>query len=60
LVFGSRRLHQATVLTDDDAVAAGFGTRGRAIMLPLVLGNGRVLKRVPPTLSPQERSQIGH
>lgn len=49
LVFGSRRLHQATTVLDGEP-----GTRGVSTMLPLSLGRGRVLERVMPSLSPQE------
>ena len=53
LVSGSRRLHQATTVLDGE-----FGLRGVAAMLPLELGNGRVLARVMPSLSPQERTAM--
>jgi malate dehydrogenase len=55
LAFGSRQLHQALVVLDGE-----FGVRGVAAMLPLELGNGRILKRVVPTLSPQERTRTGN
>jgi malate dehydrogenase len=58
LAFGSRRLHQATALASEATVAAGLGTRGRALMLPLSLGSGRILGQVPPTLSPQEKVSV--
>jgi hypothetical protein len=35
-----------------------FGLRGVAGMLPLELGNGRVLARTIPSLSPQERTAM--
>jgi malate dehydrogenase len=55
LVFGSRRQHYALTILDD---AFGTSTRGVAAMLPLVLGRGRVLQRVVPSLSPQERTEL--
>ena len=54
LAFGSRQLHQALTVPDGDP-----GTRGRATLLPLELGNGRILRRVMPTLSAQERTASG-
>lgn len=53
LIVGSRKLHQAMTILDGE-----FGVRHVAAMLPLRLGHGRVLDRVPPSLSPQERTQI--
>jgi hypothetical protein len=53
LVSGSRRLHHATTVLDGE-----FGLRGVAAMLPLELGNGRVLTRTMPSLSPQERTML--
>ena len=53
LVSGSRRLHHATTVLDGE-----FGLRGVAAMLPLELGNGRVLQRAIPSLSPQERTAL--
>ncbi len=35
-----------------------FGQRGVACLLPLTLGNGRVLSRIVPSLSPQERTDV--
>lgn len=35
-----------------------FGQRGVACLLRLTLGNGRVLSRVMPSLSPQERTDV--
>ena len=35
-----------------------FGARGVAAMLPLRLGHGRILQRVVPSLSAQERTQV--
>jgi malate dehydrogenase len=53
LIMGSRRLHQALTILDGE-----FGARGVAAMLPLRLGHGRILDRVVPSLSPQERTQL--
>ena len=53
LVSGSRRVHHATTMLDGE-----FGLRGVAAMLPLELGNGRVLARALPSLSPQERTAL--
>lgn len=53
LAFGSRKLHQAAVVLDGE-----FGARGAACMMPLELGNGRVKRRVMPTLSPVELSAV--
>lgn len=53
LVSGSRRLHHATTILDGE-----FGLRGVAAMLPLELGNGRVMARTIPSLSPQERTAL--
>ena len=53
LVAGSRRLHPAMTILDDVP-----GARGRAAMFPLELGQGRVLSRQMPALSPQERTEL--
>lgn len=53
LVRGSRDLHQALTILDSD-----FGSRGGVAMMPLSIGPGRVLARVMPSLSPQERTEI--
>jgi malate dehydrogenase len=53
LTSGSRKLHQAMTVLDGE-----FGLRGVAGMLPLELGNGRVLARTIPSLSPQERTAM--
>jgi malate dehydrogenase len=53
LVVGSRRLHQALTITDGE-----LGVRGVAAMLPLELGHGRILQRLIPTLTPQERTAL--
>jgi malate dehydrogenase len=53
LLFGARRLiYATTVLTGE------YGERGVATMLPLELGNRRVLKRIDPSLSGQERVEF--
>jgi malate/lactate dehydrogenase len=52
LIMGSRKLHQALTILDGE-----FGARGVAAMLPLRLGHGRILDRMVPSLSPQERTQ---
>jgi len=51
LAFGSRRLHQALTVSDGE-----FSTRGLATLLPLELGDGRILRRILPSLSVQERT----
>jgi malate dehydrogenase len=53
LVMGSRKLHQALTILDGE-----FGARRVAAVLPLRLGHGRILDRVVPSLSPQERTQL--
>jgi malate dehydrogenase len=53
LVAGSRRLHHAMTVLDGE-----FGVRGVAAMLPLELGNGRVLTSTIPSLSPQENTAL--
>jgi hypothetical protein len=53
LIGGSRRLHAALTILDGE-----LGARDRAVMLPLELGRGRVLSRVVPSLSPQERTDL--
>lgn len=53
LISGTRRdTPGVTVLTGE------FGQRGVACLLPLTLGNGRVLSRIVPSLSPQERTDV--
>ena len=52
LMFGSRHLHPALNVGDH-----GLGPRGSAVMMPLELGRLRILSVVPPTLSPQEKTQ---
>jgi malate dehydrogenase len=53
LVDGSRTLHQAMTILDGE-----FGARGVAALLPLRLGHGRILQRIVPSLSAQERTQV--
>lgn len=53
LLSGSRRLHPAQTILDGE-----LGARGSAVLLPLELGQGRVLSHVVPSLSPQERTEM--
>jgi len=53
LARGSRRLHYGTSVLGDELEA-----RGVAAMLPLELGPGRIIRRVVPSLSPQERNSL--
>ena len=53
LLFGSRRHVYATTV-----LAGEFGERGVATMLPLKLGHQRILKRIDPSLSSQERVEF--
>lgn len=53
LVDGSRRRHFGLTIVDGE-----LGARGRAVMLPLELGQGRVLSHAVPSLSPQERTAL--
>ncbi len=50
---GSRALHQAMTILSGE-----FGSSGVAALMPLSIGPGRVLARVMPSLSPQERTAI--
>jgi malate dehydrogenase len=52
LIAGSRRLMPAVTILDGE-----LGVRGRAGLLPVGLGQGRVLRRAVPSLSPQERTE---
>ena len=52
LLRGSRQLVPALVMFDGE-----LGLRRVAGILPLELGQGRILKRVTPVLSPQERTE---
>jgi hypothetical protein len=53
LIHNSRRLLPALRIIDGD-----LGARGRAVMLPLQLGQLRVLSHTVPSLSPQERTDL--
>ncbi len=53
LAFGSRRLETALTVLDGE-----FGARHRAALLPLALDRGRVQRRVIPTLSRQELTEV--
>jgi malate dehydrogenase len=53
LIHGSRRLVPAMTVLDGT-----LGARRRAVLLPLALGQGRVLAHQLPTLSPQERTEL--
>jgi hypothetical protein len=53
LIAGSRQLHPALTIVDGD-----LGARGRAVLLPLDLANGRVRSHVVPSLSPQEQTDL--
>ena len=46
-------------IASDATIGAGLGVRGQALLLPLLLGKGRILKQVPPSLSPRERTLSG-
>jgi malate dehydrogenase len=53
LVHGSRTLHYAMAVLDGDV-----GTPGVAAMLPLELGQGRILRRSRPSFSPLEHTAL--
>jgi len=53
LATRGRRVHFAMTVGDGD-----IGRRGAAAMLPCMLGEGRVLARAVPSLSPQERTEL--
>ena len=53
LINGSRTLHPVVTVIGDALAMAGVGT-----MVPTELGQGRVLGRIVPVLSPQERTEI--
>jgi malate dehydrogenase len=53
LIAGSRRPHHAMTILDGE-----LGVRGVAAMLPLELGNGRVLARGIPSFSAKERTDL--
>jgi len=50
LLFGSRAQIPAVTIVDQE-----FGVRHGAALLPVSMGNGRVLARHSPSFSPQER-----
>lgn len=52
LIVGSRRDVPALTVLDGQ-----FGTRGPACLLPIHLGHGRIVSRIEPALSPQERTE---
>jgi len=52
LIAGARLAVTASVITDGE-----FGARGISALMPLELGNKRILKRALPTQSPQERTE---
>jgi hypothetical protein len=54
LVAGSRRPLPAVTILDGE-----FGVRGRAGLLPVMFGNGRVTRREMPSLSPREETSAG-
>ena len=61
LAFGSRRLETALTVLDglSTSLEAGeFGARHRSALLPLALDRGRVQRRVMPTLSRQELTEV--
>jgi malate/lactate dehydrogenase len=53
LVSGTRRDTPGVTVLDREV-----GVRGAACLLPLTLGQGRVLTRLVPSLSPQERTDV--
>jgi hypothetical protein len=52
LIEGSREPLHAMAITDGE-----FGARGAAALLPLEFGNKRIVKRLMPSQSPQERTE---
>jgi len=52
LISGSRMLLSAVTMLDGE-----LGVRDRAGLLPIECGQGRVLRRMVPSLSPQERTE---
>jgi len=52
LIAGARLPVTASVITDGE-----FGARGISALMPIELGNKRILKRALPTQSPQERTE---
>jgi malate dehydrogenase len=53
LIAGSRRHLYATTVLDGE-----YGERGVAAMLPLELGNRKVIRRIEPSLSSQEKVEF--
>ncbi len=53
VLFGARRQMYATTVLDGE-----YGERGVATMLPLELGDRRVMRRIEPSLSGQERVEF--
>jgi malate dehydrogenase len=53
LIAGSRRHLYATTVLEGE-----YGERGVASMMPLVLGDRKIVRRVDPTLSTQERVEF--
>jgi malate dehydrogenase len=53
LLHGSRHRWPALTIVDGD-----LGARGKAVLLPLRLGDARVLDYAVPSLSPQERTEL--
>jgi malate dehydrogenase len=53
LLSGSRRLHHAATVIDGD-----LGARGKAVMLPLEIGIGGIVRHVMPSLSAQEQTDL--
>lgn len=53
LVSGSRKALSGVTILDGE-----FGARGRAALLPLEIERGRVVKRLTPSQSPQERTEM--
>lgn len=52
LIAGARLPVTASVITDGE-----FGARGISALMPIEVGNKRILKRALPTQSPQERTE---
>ncbi|MEO7190478.1 MAG: hypothetical protein ABI051_05435 [Vicinamibacterales bacterium] len=53
LIDGSRRMHDALTVLEGE-----LGVRGTAVMLPLQIGIGGIVRHVLPSLSPQERTEL--
>ena len=54
LISGSRQPLPGLAILDEE-----FGARGAAGLVLLELGNGRIQRRLLPTLSPQESTETG-